>query len=278
MQLILIRHLWGVTAPWEEVFPRFRDLGYRGVEAAVPEPGQRDRFRSLLAAHGLGFVAQVFTGGNRVEDHVESLRRQVGEAAELGPRLVNAHSGRDAWTEAEAGRFFEAALRIEAAAGVTVAHETHRGRILFSPWVTARLLRQFPGLRLCCDFSHWVCVAERLIDDQLEILRDCAGRCAHLHARVGHEQGPQVSDPRAPEFAAHLAAHERWWQLVWSAQRARGEVETTLTPEFGPPGYLPTLPFTRVPVSDLWGICDWMADRQAARFAEWQRDAGGGGP
>ena len=46
-----------------------------------------------------------------------------------------------------------------------MAHETHRGRILFNPWITCRLLDRFEHLKLCCDFSHWVCVSERLIDD-----------------------------------------------------------------------------------------------------------------
>jgi hypothetical protein len=128
-------------------------------------------------------------------------------------------------------------------------------------------LARFASLKLCCDYSHWVCVCERLIDDELGILRKCATRCLHLHARVGYEQGPQVPDPRAPEYERHLAAHERWWRLVWQAQRKRGDAVSTLTPEFGPPLYQHTLPFTAVAVSNLWEICDWQAARQAANFA-----------
>ena len=267
MRLLLIRHLWGVVGPWEEVFPKFKQLGYHGIESPVPPPADRGRFRRLLDAHGFEYIAQVFTAGKGVAEHLESFRQQIGEAQALCPRLIHAHSGRDAWEEGESAEFFEKALQVEAAAGVPVAHETHRGRILFHPWITGRLLTRFDRLTLCCDFSHWVCVAERLLDDELPILRQCAAHCLHLHARVGYEEGPQVPDPRAPEYQAHLAAHERWWQLIWDAQAARGDADTTLTPEFGPPAYLQTLPFTGVPVSDLGEICNWQAKRQAENFA-----------
>lgn len=270
MKLHLIRHLWGVEGMWEELFPKFRQLGFQGVEAAVPAGLDRARLCHLLATHQLDFVAQIFTTGREVAEHVASFRQQLDGARELRPILINAHSGRDGWTEEESARFFEQALACEAEAGTPVAHETHRGRILFNPWITSRLLARFPGLKLCCDFSHWVCVAERLLEDEEPLLAQAAARALHVHARVGYEQGPQVPDPRAPEFAPHLAAHERWWRMVWDAQAARGETVTTLTPEFGPPGYLHTLPFTEAPVSNLWEICNWQARRQTANFARWQ--------
>ena len=271
MKLLLIRHLWGVTDKWENVFPQFRELGFGGIEVALPVARERRRLRRLLAEHQLDCIPQIFTAGANVAAHLESYRRQVDEAASLSPRFINSHSGQDAWSESEASRFFEAALAIEQSGGIRIAHETHRGRILFHPWVTRRLLERFETLKLCCDFSHWVCVCERLIDDQIAIIRQSAARCLHLHARVGYEQGPQVPDPRAPEYVAHLAAHERWWRLVWDAQQHRGERTSTLTPEFGPPGYLHTLPFTQAPVSDLWEICHWQARRQKNNFVVWRK-------
>ncbi|MDX2051229.1 MAG: hypothetical protein SFV15_02495 [Polyangiaceae bacterium] len=76
-----------------------------------------------------------------------------------------------------------------------------------------------------------------------------------------------MADPRAPEYQRHLEAHERYWDMVWDAQAKRGLERTTLTPEFGP-GYMPTLPFTHVPATDLSVICDWMAERQRTRFGQ----------
>ena len=101
------------------------------------------------------------------------------------------------------------------------------------------------------------------------ILRECARRAIHIHARVGFENGPQVNDPRAPEWKNHVDAHERWWTWIWEAQRAQGASLVTLTPEFGPPSYLPTHPFTQAPLANLEEICNWQAQRQAQRFKEW---------
>ncbi|NJR12825.1 hypothetical protein HC776_02935 [bacterium] len=75
-----------------------------------------------------------------------------------------------------------------------------------------------------------------------------------------------------PEYRRHLEAHEQWWRLIWQAQRTNGVTLTTLTPEFGPPPYLHTLPFTDTPVSDLAAICDWMAVRETEQFDLWQRE------
>lgn len=274
MRLLLMRHLWGVNGVWEELFPKFKQLGYHGVEAAVPPAADRIRLRELLDMHGLDYIPQIFTAGASVSEHIESFRRQIELAQSLKPRLINAHSGQDAWDESDSALFYEKALVIQAELKASVAHETHRGRVFFNPWITSRMLARFPDLQLCCDFSHWVCVGERLLDDQEMILRQCAQHCRHLHARVGYEQGPQVPDPRAPEYQVHLAAHERWWQTIWDAQSARGDSTTTLTPEFGPPPYQHTLPFTNTPVSDLNAICDWQAARQASNFKQWSEKRG----
>ena len=268
MHLVLIRHLWGVERPWETAFPRFKAEGFAGIEAPLPAPADVPRFSDLLQLHGFCYVPQIFTAGADVEEHLASFRDQVGKAAALQPRFINAHSGSDAWSAAEAKRFYREALAIERDSGARVAHETHRGRVFFSPWATREVLDVCPGLALTCDYSHWVCVAERLIDSEAAILRQCAEQCLHLHARVGYEEGPQVPDPRAAEYQRHVEAHERWWDLIWTAQRRRGLEATTLTPEFGPPAYLHTLPHTGMPVADLWEICTWQGQRQARRFAD----------
>ena len=46
----------------------------------------------------------------------------------------------------------------------------------------------------------------------------------------------------------------------------RGDVVSTLTPEFGPPSYLHTRPEDNSPLVDLEEVCNWMARRQSARF------------
>ena len=73
--------------------------------------------------------------------------------------------------------------------------------------------------------------------------------------------------PAAPEYQEALEAHERWWTQIWQSQLARGVSVATMTPEFGPDGYLHCMPFTGAPVADLSQINAWMGARQKQRFA-----------
>jgi hypothetical protein len=273
MQLKLIRHLWGETESPAECFPRFARHGYHGIEAVPPPEGtDRDSFIDLLAAHDFDYIAQIhsFDHDGPVEPsvaaHVDRFGRLVELAASYHPLLINTHSGFDGWTFDQAADYFTQAIAIENQFGIPVAHETHRKCVFYNPWSTRAIVERFPGLKLCADFSHWVNVCERLIDDQLDILSLCAERTIHLHTRVGFCEGPQVPDPRAPHYARELTAHERWWDLVWDAQQQRGMSVTTLVPEFGPPPYLHVNPDTQQPLADLDEICNWMALRQAERF------------
>ncbi len=267
MKLTLYRHLWGVEEAWETVFPKIKELGYVGIETHLAlTQNEQQRLSSLLKEHNFSFIAMIFTEGKTVDEHIASFEKQLVGARHFDPVKINCHSGIDAWSEEESNQFFSEALKIESKYKIPVAHETHRGRILYNPWTTFRLLNQFPELRLCSDFSHWVCVCERLIDDQIEIIEKCAERTIHVHARVGYAEGPQVPDPRAPEYKTELQAHECWWDMIWKEQNRRGTTESTLTPEFGPPPYLQTLIYTQAPVANLWDISNWQAQRQAKRF------------
>jgi hypothetical protein len=267
MDLEIYRHLWGVEAPFEEAVPRIKEEGYAGIEHDLPTPADQEGFSELLSGAGLQYIADIYSEGETPDDHATSLSEQVHQAASLGATLINSHTGADSWSQDDCSWLFEQALSLEAEVGIPIAHETHRGRALFNPWRAHELLARLPELRLCCDYSHWVVVAERLIDEETEVRAACAERCIHIHARVGYEQGAQVPDPAAPEYEEELAAHERWWDEIWDAQQSRGLDTSTLTPEYGPPLYLHTLPYTNVPVADLWQVCLWQASRERARFA-----------
>jgi sugar phosphate isomerase/epimerase len=280
MKLLLARHLWGVdlSAGLDQHVEHWRNLGYEAIEAAWSELSS-PALRLLLQRHGMAAIAQVSSGSPASGDsgdvprHLTVLRRQVEACSDLSPLFISVHGGSDAWSYTQAEDFYGGALELEQRAGIRLAHETHRGRYFNNPWATAAILRRFPALQLTCDFSHWVCVTERLLEDCGALIDLAARHCLHLHARVGYEEGPQVPDPRAPEWSQHLAAHEAWWDKIWAAQQSRGLPLSTLTPEFGPPPYLHTAPFTQTPVADLPAICDWMALRQRERF---QSGHGGG--
>ena len=273
MKLKLVRHLWGVDLSHglQHYLPRWRDVGYEALEISARHVPDRPGLLRFLKDNELQWIPQIFSNdfvaGGTVREHLDSLRAQIEEHLDHGPLFFNAHSGYDNWSPAEAEDFYGQALELEQQIGVPISHETHRLRYFATPWQTRHILQQFPALRVTCDFSHWVCVCERLLPDLADTIALAARHCHHLHARVGFEEGPQVPDPAAPEYATHLHAHESWWDQVWQSQQARGMADSWLTPEFGPPPYLHTMPHTQVPVADLADVCDWMARRQAGRFA-----------
>jgi len=240
------------------------------VEGTIRLSTNREVMLKFLKTSGMQFVAQVLCNelnpGRGVREHLDSLKEQIEEALDYDPLFINAHSGADSWSREEAEDFYGAAIEMEKSLGIPICHETHRMRYFANPWATRPILEMYPELKLTCDFSHWVCVVERLLPDCDDIIRLAAEHCHHLHARVGHEEGPQVNDPRAPEWQTHLTTHERWWDIIWDVQQRKGMETSYLTPEFGPPPYLATLPHTNVPVVDLADVCDWMACREATRF------------
>lgn len=275
MKMVLVRHLWGVDLSngYSAHCRHWHAMGYTALEAAYRFVPDGVLLKKVLREEGFAWIPQIFSnmqrGGGTVRQHIDGLREQMDECLDAAPLFFNGQMGSDHWTLDEAEEFFGAVIEIEREIGVPVYCETHRSRYLSNPWNTARLLERLPALKLTCDFSHWVCVAERLLEDALEAVAKAATRCHHVHARVGYEQGPQVPDPRDPVWAAHVLAHERWWETAWAAALARGDSTVTLAPEFGPPPYMHTVPYSGEPVSNLEEICDWMAERQTTHFNRW---------
>lgn len=185
--------------------------------------------------------------------------------------FVNALSGCDAWGDEQNLEYFTRAIELAQELGTLITHETHRGRSLFNPWITHRLCQQLPELKLCADYSHWCVVAERLIESECQILADLAGHVHHVHARVGYDQGPQVPDPRAPEYGDAVACHQRWWRQIWQAQLAQGYTITTMNPEWGVDGYMHEAPYTGEQVADLWELQLYTLEAEQQNFKQWQQ-------
>ena len=276
MKLKLFKTLWGHTGTLDDAITACRRHNYDGIEGQPPGgPAEHLQFRRALADASLDYIAEICTSGSYVPDrratpadHLKSFRRQAQAALECAPLFLTVIAGCDAWTIRQSVDFFGEAMAAAEKLGVIVSFETHRSRSFFNPWTTRDILRQLPALKLTCDFSHWCVVCERLISTEPEVLALCAARAHHIHARVGYDQGPQVPNPAAPEYSAALESHELWWTQIWRSQLNRGLPLITMTPEFGPDGYLQCRPFTGEPVADLIEINAWMADRQRRRFEE----------
>ena len=280
MELLTFKTLWGYPEPrdavaLERACGQAVAAGFDGVEGPVPLDHQlREAFAESLAEKGLHYIAEVCTAGSYVPERSAAMSRHLADLedalvrlAPLEPLLVNCLGGCDRWDVATSCEFFQRALALADKYAVAISFETHRGRSLYSPWVTEQILERMT-LPLTCDFSHWCVVCEGLGSTEDEMMAYVAGHARHVHGRVGYDQGSQVSDPADPRYREDLQKHLRWWQWIWQAQRERGEVVSTLTPEFGPDGYQMILPATGQPYGSLDSFNAWMAARCRRAFTE----------
>ncbi|HVZ26671.1 MAG TPA: hypothetical protein VG842_11470, partial [Sediminibacterium sp.] len=182
------------------------------------------------------------------------------------PLYINCHSGRDFFPVTENNRFIEYTEEVKAGTGLTICHESHRSRILFAAHIARQYLERYSHLRMTLDISHWCNVHETLLHDQEENVAMAISRTDHVHARVGHQEGPQVNDPRAPEWESTVKRHLEWWDAVVQARIKAGAPHLTILTEFGPPYYLPALPYTQQPVADQWAINVYMMQLLRKRY------------
>jgi sugar phosphate isomerase/epimerase len=274
MQLQVFKTMWGFTGDYAQAAQQALAACFDGIEGPVPHStAVQEQLAAELEANGLLYIAEICTAGSYVPErradvatHLASLETRLQDCQRLKPLFVNCIGGCDAWSLSEHLDFFRGAMESADICGIDISFETHRSRSLFNPWITRQIVDLLPAMQLTCDFSHWCVVCERLIDTELDVINSIAANARHIHARVGYDQGPQVPHPAAPEYAHCLAAHQNWWEIIWAAQRRRGLTTATLTPEFGPDGYLHLMPFTQAPVADLWEINCWMAETERRHF------------
>lgn len=152
--------------------------------------------------------------------------------------------------------------------GKKILHETHRGKFSFAVHIMAQYLDTLPDLRITLDVSHWCNVAETFLEDQQQTLDLALDRTDHIHSRVGFQEGPQVPDPRVPEWQNALEIHARWWDKVMDKKRKQGAALMTVTSEFGAPPYLTLMPFTRQPITSQWDVNVFMMQFLKARYSK----------
>ena len=256
MQLIFTKSKWEMWDDSLEAFlRRARADGFDAVEIYLPaQPESAREITARVADHGLALVAQINTEGPDAAAHVDSLERRFAFAVETTPLLINSHTGRDWFSFEDNLRIFTRGCELAREHGITFTNETHRSRPTASAADTRRYLEALPEMRLNLDFSHWFCVHESDLSDQPASIEMAIGRGSHLHARVGFEEGPQVPDPLDPLWARWTQLHLDLWRRVLAARQADGATCLTITPEFGPPPYMPVEPGSGRPLADAWEV------------------------
>jgi sugar phosphate isomerase/epimerase len=267
-ELLIFATNWGFNGSWDEFCSRIKKDGYDGAEAWYPsEEDDRNEFLEAFQKYQLKFGLLVGGSDNDYQKHLQQFKTMLDGAASLKPVYINCHSGRDHFSFDQNKAFIDFTAEVNIKTKVPVYHETHRGRILYSAPISRQFMEKHSSLRLTLDISHWCNVHESLLTDQLENVKLALSRTDHIHTRVGHAEGPQVNDPRAPEWKDAVDAHFGWWDQIVEQKRREGKLLTMLT-EFGPVDYLPALPYTRQPVADQWEINKHMLDTLRTRYAK----------
>ncbi len=261
---------WGFNGTVDEFCAKAKKTGYDGIEMWWPgtTAAQKELFDALQKYKlAIGFLA----GGSDSDPakHFQQFKTMVDGAAYQKiqrPLYINCHSGRDFFPVEENNKFIEYTLKVAKDTGITICHESHRSRILFAAHVAKQYLQKFADLRMTMDISHWYNVHETLLHDQEETVQFALSRVDHIHARIGHPEGPQVNDPRAPEWDATVKRHVECWDAVIQRKIKEGAKQMTILTEFGPPDYMPTLPYTRQPLADQWAINEHMMHLLRKRY------------
>ena len=254
---------------WDDFALKARQAGYAGVEANLPtDEEEKESMFEALTQNGLSWIGQHFeTSTADFKSHIIGYKAKLNALAEAKPLFINSQTGKDFFSFEQNSELIESAAKISAETGLSILHETHRGKFSFCTTATAKYLHKYPALKLTADFSHWCCVAESYLQDQQEILNLAISRTAHFHARVGFPGGPQVNNPAAPEWKEALNFHCEWWDAIVHRHIALKTHILTITCEFGPYPYMLQLPFSKHDVSDLWEINLFMKDFLQKRYA-----------
>ncbi len=270
MQLFMICPIWGMAGmPLKDSLQRIKDAGYDGVEygCELHDPIRKE-FMQLAKELELEVVAQQYgASGNSFAAYAHHFEAHLRYLASFNPLFINSQTGKDFYSIEENTALIQLAAAIEQETGCRIVHETHRGKFAYSAATTLQYIERLPRLRLAGDFSHFCTVSESYLEDQQQAMQAIYPYVYHLHARVGHPQGPQVTDPRLPEWQYALERHLHWWDQVIQYHREADTPYFTITPEFGPAPYMAMAPFTQQPIASQWDINLYMCRLLRERYA-----------
>lgn len=241
MEILYFCTTWGQKkSTWDEFFEKIAACGYDGVETDLPPVHEVDVFLAGLEKYKLKYIAQHWeTVTIDFDAHKLQYVQTLIKLADLHPLFINSHTGKDHFSFKQNYELIKLASRVETLTDTPVVHETHRGRFAYAAHVTAGYLDVMPQLQLTLDVSHWCAVAESLLQDQAVAVEKAIACTAHIHARVGYEQGPQVYNPADEANGAALNFHLQCWDAVVEQHSRKSTKRLTITTEFGPAPYMP---------------------------------------
>jgi len=175
-----------MTIPGETVIDAIRNAGYDGVQVGgemTPEEKAHCQRVGLRIA-GSSRI-------NRPEDAEDAALRLSDSGCVCG----TLHVGWGMEEDAEARSLIEAVMCASQKHRVPLYIETHRASVFQDPWRTVGFIRDYPGLRLNGDFSHWYTGQEMVyggFENKLRFVAPVLERVRFLDGRIGNPGCIQV--------------------------------------------------------------------------------------
>lgn len=236
MRIEFYRTLWGLEEKLAEYLPKLKERGYHGIETSLLFHSKEQlELIQNLSQFDLKLILLILTSGKTVNDHLESFKEQLEKSVKLSPVKINVHGGMDCWSWEETRAYFEGVEKLISTCSIPILHETHRGRIMFTPWTTLQVIKTFPNIHLTADLSHWVVVTERHLEEF--DLDTVFTRVDHIHARPCSPQSIQLLDLDEEYYKPDLDAFKSYWLQILRTRRDQGMKVMTVDPEFGPAPY-----------------------------------------
>jgi sugar phosphate isomerase/epimerase len=268
---------WGFeNIPWEIFLADVKAEGYAGIEwFPYSKKENYEEVINLLQHYQLEFciVMTVAEHYDKFENYLSALKSQLLDLSairngELHPLHISAQTGREYFTEQQIEECLECCAVASRQTGIPVYQETHRNKWTYAAHIVHPFLEKHADLMLTLDVSHWFCVSESYLEDQSKAVQKAIKHTRHIHARVGHTEGPQAWEPAAPEYAEALEAHLQIWDKWIETRMKDGAIQCTITPEFGPPPYMVFANREGSPQHEQWRLNSWMKSLLQSRYQE----------
>ena len=266
---------WGSDyLPFETFCDKVKVDGFDGVEMGLPQDKlKKEELIKTLDDYELELIGQHFeTLEPDFDKHKKIFLHHLENLIDSPALFINSQTGKDYYSFDQNKALIEIADQVSVNSKMPILHETHRGKFSFAAHIMKEYLEKLPDLRITLDISHWCNVAETFLADQEAAVDLAIAHTDHIHSRVGYQEGPQIPDPRAPEWQDAIETHALWWDKVIELKEKSGDEEFTITTEFGAPPYLLLMPFTRQPITSQWEINIHMMHFLKSRYEQNQND------
>ena len=134
---------WGFDGNTDAFCAKAKATGYDGIEMWwTPDAKDRDELFTALKKHGLDIGFLVGSGNTDFAKNLAEFSKNLEAATSQTtqkPLYINCHSGKDYFNAEQCQAFFDVTKKVSAASGISIYHETHRGRLLYS----APIARQY---------------------------------------------------------------------------------------------------------------------------------------